>query len=87
MFSFVSFYLWSLEWTGSRLVTLLVFVDDCYFPGRPAAQCRAVCFAWNYLSTVLFAGTKPCRISEGVCPTESVRQGKALSADMEIVGL
>ena len=32
MFSFVSFYLLILDWMNSRLVTQLVFVDDCYFP-------------------------------------------------------
>lgn len=76
-----------LDWMLSRLATQLIFdppVECCYFPCRAALH--AVCFAWNYLNTIDFLAQRPW-ITTRVCPTESVRGGKAFSADMETLGL
>lgn len=62
------------------------FVDDCYFICKPTANATLYVFlgiAWTSSSY----WHRGFWITEGVCPTENVRQGKALSTDTEIVGL
>ena len=66
-------------------MTQFVFVDDICFPCESAAHTvSTVCFAWNYLNTI--SGIKPSGLLK-VFLQQSRRQGKAFSADTEIVGL
>lgn len=67
-------------------MTQLVFVDDSYFP-CPTAANTALYVLIGITWTPSSYWHKALWITDGVCPTESVRQGKALTTDMEIVGL
>lgn len=65
----LSLYLWFLSWMISRLVTQLIFVDDCYFPCKPATITLYVLLGitwapYSYWHEALW-------ISEGVCPMKA----------------